>query len=379
MSQLKFEFVGSVSWQDDGLQDQILYASTLELGKPKMLARIPPDLLRGPDGTLWLTAKGRVVRLMNADSANIFPLRATETDEIITLVPTEAQGLVVLGRQEMDSVLTRLSSTGEVIWQRKDLPTLQQHFTQANLLGDHNGSTYLYTISSELGQLVQIDLNDGSAKTIVSFDSQPPQNVWVNQGSLFWVVFSTAGMHTWVSQNLETGQRHTISEPPLQYVLNQAQGPLPNGGALLAIPKQGELIWMNAEGLESERLPLVGLVRENEELVVGVKDEESICITRWKMGEVISSAFRIETFSSSVSRLIAAEENRYYILDSRQLFIFDEKGHKLKEIEQFNVNEQRLKREGNVAISQPVIEPSGSILLVGADSSGAYIVRLTIL
>ena len=112
---------------------------------------------------------------------------------------------------------------------------------------------------------------------------------------------------------------------------------------------------------------------------VGVKDEESICITRWKMGEVISSAFRIETFSSSASRLIAAEENRYYILDSRQLFIFDEKGHKLKEIEQFNVNEQRLKREGNVAISQPVIEPSGSILLVGADSSGAYIVRLTIL
>lgn len=377
MSQLKFEFVSSVTWQDDGLQDQILYASTLELGKPKMLTRIPPDLFRGPDGTLWLTAKGRVVRLQSADSADIFPLGATEMDEIITLVPTEDRGLVVLGRQGMDSVLTRLSSTGELIWQRKDLPMLQQHFTQAKLLSDLNDSKYLYTVSGGLGQVVQIDLNDGSAKTIVSFDSQPPQNVWVNQGSLFWVVFSEAGMHTWVSKNLETGQQRTIGEPPLQYVLDQAQGSLPNGGALLAIAQRGELIWMNSEGLESERLPLAGIVRKNnEELVIGIRETDLICITRWQSGEAISSSFRVGSFSSSFPRLIAAEENRYYVLDSRQLFIFDDNGQKVEQIRPFDVNKQRLQREGNIAISKPVIEAYGPILLVGADSTGAYIVRI---
>lgn len=378
MSQLKLEFAGSVSWQDDGLQDQILYASTLILGKPKMLARVPPDLLRGPDGTLWLTSKGRVIRLQGTDSANIFPLEAAATDEIIALIPTEDRGLVVLGRQGMDSVLTRLSSTGELIWQRKDLKTLQQPLTQAQLLGDFDGSTFLYVISKRLGQVVQIDLIDGSATTVIRFDGQLPRKVWVNQGSLFWVVFSEAGTHTWVSKHLETDQQCAIGEPPLQYMLGQVQGVLPNnGGALLTIPKKGELIWMNSQGLASGRLSLAGIVRSNnEELVIGVRENELIHITRWQAGEIIGPSFWLDSFNSSLPHLIAAEGNSYYLLDDRQLVIFDENGHKEKEIQQFDVNEQRLLREGNVAISKLVVEPSGSILLVGADSRGAYIVRL---
>ncbi|MGR3279774.1 hypothetical protein ACSYAD_32475 [Acaryochloris marina NIES-2412] len=377
MSQYKFQLVGSVTWQDDGLQDQILYASTLELGQPRMLARIPPDLFRGPDGTLWLMAKGKVVRLQDTDTADIFSLKAIETDEIIALVPTEDRSLIVLSRRDMNSVLTRLSSTGELIWHRNDLPMLQQHLTQAQLLVDFDGSTFLYAVSSGIGRVVRIDLMDGSTTTVVSFDSQPPQNVWVSQGSLSWVVFSDAGTHTWVSKNLETGQQRTIGEPPFQYLLDQVQSPLPNGGALLAVPQKGELIWMNSEGIESKRLPLAGLVRENEELAVGIREKDLICITRWKLGEAISSSFQVGSFSSEFSRLIASEGNSYYVLDPGKLFIFDENGHKLKELEQFEVNEQRLQREGAVAISKSVIEPAGSILLVGADAVGAYIVRIS--
>ncbi|KAI9130401.1 hypothetical protein [Acaryochloris sp. CCMEE 5410] len=377
MSQYKFQLVGSVTWQKDGLQDQILYASTLELGKPKMLARIPPDLFRGPDGTLWLMSKGTVARLQGTDAADIFSLKAIETDEIIALVPTEDRSLIVLSRRDMNSVLTRLSSTGELIWQRNDLPTLQQHLTQAQLLVDFDGSTFLYAVSREVGQVVKIDLTNGSSTTVVSFESQPPQKVWVNQGSLSWVVFSDAGTHTWVSKNLETGQQHTLGEPPLQYILDQAQGSLPNGRVLLAIPKKGELIWMNSEGLETERLSIAGLVRENEELNVGIREKDLICITRWKSGEAIDPSFQVSSFSSSFSRLIAVEGNSYYVLDARKLIVFDENGHKLKELEQFEVNEQRLQREGAIAISKSVIEPAGSILLVGADAVGAYIVRIS--
>lgn len=377
MSELKFELIASVAWGEDGLQDRVLYASTLEAGAPKMLARVPPDVLRGADGTLWLAAEGRVLRLGGADSAETVTVTSGGGGEIGALVPTEDGGLVVLGEgDDTKWVLTRLSSEGEVVWRRQDVGIRGQRVTDAQLLGDRDGSVFLYAISGGVGEVFQVDLREGSVRNMTAFDREAPENVWVDRGCVFRVVFSNEGAHRWVRRDLASSEEHAVGSGPLQYVLDWAQGPLPDGGAILAVVQKGELIWMDSEGFEARRLSLAGLVRDGEDVVVGVRDEGCIRSTRWRSREAVGSSVRTGPFESSFARLIAAEAESLYVLDSGELSVFDSTGAKVEEVERVRVNEERLSREGTVSIGRPVVEPSGAVLVVGADPRGAYVVRI---
>ena len=283
---------------------------------------------------------------------------------------------MVYGAEGTRNVIARLGDAGQIIWRRTDLPILQGHLTQAQLLVDFDDSILLYAVGNNIGRVAQIDLRDGETTTVFMFDGEPPRDVWVHQGSLFWVMFSEAGTHQWISQNLKTGQHRAIGQRPLQNLFDHAQGPLPGGGALLALPRRSELIWMGAEGEELGRLTLAGLVRQGDELVTGIRHTDQIHIARWQAGQEVFS-LHTGPFGES-SRLIAAESNKFHIVDGQKIVVVDESGNRIGEIPSIQYADERIRREAGIAIAKPVIEPSGSVLLAGADAEGAYIVKISL-
>jgi hypothetical protein len=377
MSRFTFELRGFVEWTDNGLQDKILYASRFDRqGKPKMLSRVPPTLLRGSDGTLWFEMKGRVVRLRGPASGDPFLLTAAGIDNFLAIAPTQDRGMVVLGCQDEETVLARLGADGQAIWRRTDHPALQEHLVQAQLLGDADGSLFLYATTARSSQVLAINSDDGTVSRVAGFDSPPPQRVWVRQGSLFWVANQEDGLGDWICRDLKTGSLRTVSPPSLRHLLYYIQGPLPQGGALLAIPQNGELIWMGSEGQEVGRLELAGLVREGDRLFAGTRGEGLTRLSSWQEGRELGS-WNIPPLGD-FGRLIAADRNGFLILDSRKLIALDAAAKPLNEVPLLQVAEERARREGTIGIGRAVVEPSGSVLVPGADPEGAYVARITL-
>ncbi len=380
MSNLRFELVALVPWVDDGLHDEILYGSGLGAdGTPLMVSRLPPDLLRGPDGTLWLTAKGRMARAYDSDGAEVFPLVSAGLDIVTGKVPTLDKGLVLLGRKGTEHVLARLTNNGELAWRVRNIPLLQGNIGNAELFVDFDGSVYLYVVHGrgERGQLVRISLADGVGSMAFDFTRQDraPQRIWLCQGSLFWIEYS-ASTCVWVSRDLESGRQGVVTaQPSIRHLLAMACAALPDGGALLTIPEDGELIWMGADGSETGRLAVAGVVRANGGLATAVREGDGITITRWSKGRVLES-FRAGQ-SPVPMHLIYTEQDVYYLLDQEQIVAVDSTGERVSEIPFFMVGDRRLKKEGNVSIAKAVVEPGGSVLVVGADADGAYVVRIT--
>lgn len=379
-SAFKFELVTFVPWSNEGLHDEILYGSGLGAdGSPLMVLRIPPDLLRGPDGTLWLTAKGRIVRTGGNNGAEVFPLLSADMDIVTSKVPTLDKGVVLLGRTGAEYVLARLTNKGELAWRVKNVPLLQGNIDHAQLLVDFDGIVYLYIArrEGEGGRLVHINLTDGISSVVFEFAQQEhlPERIWVRQGRLFWIDDS-AGTCSWVSRNLETGYQSAITaHSSIQPLLATACAALPDGGALLTIPEDGELIWMGADGSESGRLAMVGVVRANGELAAAVREGDGTTITRWRKDQVLES-FQVGQFPVPMN-LIYADQNVYYFLDREQIVAVDSTGERVSEIPDYMVGEQRLQREGSISIANAVVDPEGAVLLVGADADGTYVVKVT--
>lgn len=376
MNTLTFEFLHLVPWLDDGLQDEILYGSGLGPdGSPLMIARIPPDLLRGPGGTLWLTSRGQVVRASDNKAMDIFPLGAADVDAITSIVPTLDEGFVVLGRKDAENILVRLTDTGELLWRKTNPPPLQSNLEHAQLLVDFDGAIYLYTANYQTGQVVRVNLDDGTSSVPLDLGDYRPQKVWVWQGSLFWVAHSV-GVYSWISQRLETGRQHAvIPHPSLQDLLGTACAVLPDGGALLSVPEDNELVWMGPDGSDIGRQTVAGIVRANGGLAVGDRAGDKINIIRWSNGRVVDS-FQAGPFPVH-SDLIYTDQNVYYVLESDKVVAVDSAGEHVANVPFFMVGEQRLQRQGNISITKAVVEPDGAVLLVGADSEGAYVVRIT--
>lgn len=381
MSDLAFELVAFVPWMEHGLEDELIYSSMRGPGgSPIVLGRLPPLVLLGPDGTLWLGRGTAVVRIRDAQSPEAFALAAAGIETLATMAPTLDAGMLLFGREGSDNVLARLSDSETVVWRKLDVPLPQDGFDHAQLLVDLDGSAYLYARGISEGLVVQVNLDDGATSVIVEFAESPPKNLWVREGRLFWTTYSE-GVRAWVSRDIEAGERKVVEgQGHFQSSLGKVCASLPGGGALLEV-SAGHLIWMGQDGDETNSLMLAGIVRADKGIAVGLREEDTIAIAQWSDGQTAGSV-RVDSPSPSAS-LIYVDQDGYHLMDPQGVTAADsgtvatvdfDGGLEVEPC--FNVSDLRLQRLGVVATMGAVVERDGSVLLPGADPEGAYVVRI---
>ena len=337
MNEFTFELVGSVPWTDEGLQKEEIYSSKLGLfGEPLVISIFPPTLMLGPNNTLWLTTKDRVV-VINENTSDLSELVKADLDHIKGIAPTSTKGVVVLGTKGAETVLAGITDSGNLSWRKVNPVSLKEYSVERiQLISDSNGSIYLFGVENGVGKVMAVNELDGSLSVLVSTGNYAPEKIWVQGKNIFWVEYKD-GTNKWIRYNIESSTRHEIlAEADLQYFLGMARGPLTNNGALLISPQTRELIWMNTKGTRSKSLLLVGLVRLDKQLITGIRYGDSLCITRWD----------------------------------------GKKKENITEPTLFAEAEQQLMHASSIDPAKPVVTPDGSLLLVGADSEGAYVVKV---
>lgn len=374
MEDFVLELTEAVSWSENGLEDEILYGSGAGPdGFPLMISRMPPDLLYGSAGVLWLASGKRIVRLEKNQTAEVFSLDAADIDRCIDIIPSDDKGLLILGSKGEHSVLVRLTVKGSAVWRQDDLSLSPENTKPVQLIADDE-SVYLYAVGSKTAQVISVNPENGELTDVYQFQGSLPQKIWIQKKCIFWVVYAE-GKFTLESYALDTGQRNSISpQGDLQRVFASICTVLPNGDVLLAIPQNNELIWMNTHGLEKQRLKIAGIVRNENRLVVAILKQDNIFIEQWIDGKVVESV-RMDAFSTRMD-LIYFDQNAFYFSDTERIFKIDSTGKKIGEVPFLEVGTQRKQREGVIAISKAVATPDGSLLIPGTDAKGVFVVRI---
>ncbi len=364
-----------VPWTEGGFHDEVLYGSGMGLdGSPLMVTRCPPALCRGPDGTPWLVGQGQIMRTQGRDGAEFVSVAAADIDgvaDMAPIVPMEDGGVVLTGRKGDDNILARLSRSGDLIWRKVWGPRAA---AEVHLLGEREGAVYLYAPGEQGGRVASVSVQDGAGMTALSLQGRVAERMWMMQGRVFWVEYADR-QSRWVSRDLDTGLAHAVSAAaPLDVLLGTAVAALPDGGALLAVPENAELIWLSAAGYELHRMTIAGLVRTADGLAIAQRKGEDIRVCRWGNGEIVASYQLVAPGPTTM--LMDAEEDRYYFRDSQTIFAVNARGERVGDAVPFDMAQQRWQRLGRVDVCKTIAGPDGALLLAGADSAGAFVVRV---
>jgi hypothetical protein len=387
--------VGDLPWSKD-VQPQIFFFQTSYEFGPELRIRMPPKLIQGANGKLWLLLINNKVVMQDGNSWRLLNIDAAQIDNLITIAPLTNGNVILLGRSsdDQENILAAVDSNGKLLWRRTglydsdqlNLPLLRGYFS--NLIVDKDNNVYLPGTHIR-GGFARIDPATGTTPQVLDIGEYRinDDSIFIYDGKLFRVEYND-GVYYWIRRPIVGGSDTKIrTSENLQNLVTSPLGILPNGGALLS--KDSKLLtWMSPTGEISRQILLAGIVRHGKDVFVAIPDNEQVVI-------VHSNGERTEREVISKlpknTRLIRADESGYdFLLDGsyqsqpNQLFEpsdllihVDRKTKKQKETKLSKDPDRRLGIEGLVTYNHLVIENLETLLLIGADPQGAFVVRIS--
>ncbi|AFZ22994.1 hypothetical protein Cylst_0665 [Cylindrospermum stagnale PCC 7417] len=395
--------VADLPWSTPDIQPRIFTFQTSNKFEPEFSTQIPPDLIQGVNGKLWLVlTKGKVAtqegnswRLLNTDAARV--------DKLITIAPLTNGSVILLGldSNEKENILAAVDSSGALLWRRTgtydsnklDLSLLRGYFN--DLIVDTDGAVYLPGTRIR-GAFARIDPVSGATPQVLDIGEYHinDDGIFIYKGELFRVLYDN-GVFYWIRRPIVGGSDNKMrTSEKIQDLVAYPLGVLPDGGALLS-KDPGSLTWMSptGEATRQNRL-LAGIVRHGKEVFAAIPGDDQMTVVH-STGDHTEREFIGKL--PEHARLIRADDSGYDFLLGYDIFddasnppylgqisrpvdrlIHVDRKTKEHRVTKLSTDvDRRLSIEGKVSYDRPVIVDSNTLLLVGTDPKGAFVVRIS--
>ena len=379
----KLELIASFPWDDSIMREPIFkFGLGTDQGEKKI--RKVPILFLAPDGAFWiLSAHGQLARWLGGQWIGIDTSKS-DIENIVSIAPIANGEFLLLGQKGSNNILARLRNNGDLVWRREGvidyqnlkLPLLQGNFD--SIISDTDGNVYLPGVRLN-GEISRINLTDGETPSSIDLGSYRAK-IWIQMGKLYRVLKTDNSLREWIKRDIQFTKEESINvAPSLEDALSSVCSPLPSGGALLC--HRGKLVWMSPQGQPKHSIQIDGIVRNKDRLEI--LDTGTMKLSTWTGGTQVRH-FAVPTEFRGV-RLIAANLETYKLVVPastpipEHIISINVMSSESLEISRESVRnyDDLLRIEGVIDMNHPIVLSDDSILLVGADPQGGFIVRLT--
>ncbi|HLP88977.1 MAG TPA: hypothetical protein VK184_10355 [Nostocaceae cyanobacterium] len=372
--------VADLPWSTPEIKEPILRLMTSSSLDPELVVRETPTLKRSPNGKLWLLVKGTVLA-QEGNSWQVIKIDAAQIDRLMSIAPLNDNSIIILGRNGKDNVLAAIDSQGKLLWRRTglydtdnlDLPKLCGNFN--SLLVDIDGKVYLPG-TRIYGAVAIINPVTGATPKILDFGEYDGGDVYIHNGELFYILAIDSLRH-WVRHSIATNQSSkVVGSEEMQEIFYNVLGVLPGGGAL--IEQDGYLSWMSPQGKTIKKLTFAGIVRYSQDVFAAIHDNEQIKVMYFS--EKPETNYQEVLDSLPNAQLVRANPSGYEFLAASDqpniLRLIHVDRITKQRHETLLSNENLLEFDNDISLLNSMIIDSNSLLLVGTDANGAFVIRV---